>query len=207
MTSMNTGKSSKISFKRHLWLCFFIACFFIFFSSAASVKGLGDVVPPSAAPEEDVGSIDSTIKALYQSITFGEGEKPDLECFRSLFHPKAHFIRLNPDGVDEMDLSGFISSFSQRVKSGQLKSFHESEISRKTEVYASIAQVFSTYQKGMNTKNPEEFICGINSIQLYTDGERWWIISITWQDEQPNNPIPERYKKRRIGRSSSNTRW
>ncbi len=61
------------------------------------------------------------------------------------------------------------------------------------ESYGSIAQVFSTYKKGMNTKNPDEFGRGINSLQLYHDDQRWWVVSITWEDEQDSKPIPEKY--------------
>ena len=31
---------------------------------------------------------------------------------------------------------------------------------------------------------------GVNSVQLYWDGVRWWIASATWDDERPDNPIP-----------------
>jgi len=34
---------------------------------------------------------------------------------------------------------------------------------------------------------------GINSIQLFYDGSRWWIVSIYWQQESPEYPIPEKY--------------
>jgi hypothetical protein len=34
---------------------------------------------------------------------------------------------------------------------------------------------------------------GINSIQLFNDGKRWWIVSIYWQQENANATIPEKY--------------
>ena len=34
---------------------------------------------------------------------------------------------------------------------------------------------------------------GINSIQLVNDGKRWWIASVVWDTEQPDNPIPAQY--------------
>jgi hypothetical protein len=34
---------------------------------------------------------------------------------------------------------------------------------------------------------------GINSIQLFYDGHRWWIVSIYWQHESPQHPVPENY--------------
>jgi hypothetical protein len=33
---------------------------------------------------------------------------------------------------------------------------------------------------------------GINTIQLFSDGKRWWIVSILWQAEGKEK-IPEKY--------------
>jgi hypothetical protein len=147
----------------------------------------------SAVDQTDVSSIDAIVKAIYESITFREGEKPNLERLRSLFTPKAPFIRIMPDAVNKMDLDSFISSFSERAKKGTMKSFYEGEISRKTHAFGSIAQVFTTYNKGISTKDPKSMVRGINSIQLFHDGQRWWISSILWQDETKDNPIPQKY--------------
>lgn len=147
---------------------------------------------------DDTKSIDAIVKAIYESITFPEGEEPNLERFRHLFAPHASFIRITPEGMIKTEVEGFISSFKERIKSGKLKSFTESEISRRTNVYAHIAQVFSVYEKIMNPHDQSNPVRGINSLQLYHDGERWWISSITWEDEQSNNLIPDEYlhKKR-----------
>jgi hypothetical protein len=34
---------------------------------------------------------------------------------------------------------------------------------------------------------------GINSIQLMNDGSRWWIVSVFWDAERPDNPLPAEY--------------
>jgi hypothetical protein len=34
---------------------------------------------------------------------------------------------------------------------------------------------------------------GINSFQLFNDGERWWVLSVYWQHETAEHPIPESY--------------
>jgi hypothetical protein len=31
---------------------------------------------------------------------------------------------------------------------------------------------------------------GVNSIELYFDGARWWISSVMWQSEDEEHPIP-----------------
>jgi len=37
------------------------------------------------------------------------------------------------------------------------------------------------------------FLRGINSIQLFNDGTRWWIVSVYWQAETPTLPLPPEY--------------
>jgi hypothetical protein len=34
---------------------------------------------------------------------------------------------------------------------------------------------------------------GINSLELFNDGSRWWISAVTWEEERPNNPIPKEF--------------
>jgi hypothetical protein len=62
-----------------------------------------------------------------------------------------------------------------------------------TEEYGLIAQAFSTYESRRSAGDPEPFARGINSFQLMNDGERWWVVSVFWQGEGPDFPIPEKY--------------
>lgn len=162
-------------------------------SLASSESGASIGQSSMQVDQTDVSSIDNIVKAVYEAITFSESEKPDMDRLRDLFIPQAIFIHVTPDQVIEMDLASFILTFSERVRTGALKSFYEAEISRKTHLYGSIAQVWSTYKKGIDTEDPVSFGRGINSIQLFNDGKRWWITSILWQDETSDNPIPEKY--------------
>lgn len=143
---------------------------------------------------DDTSSVDAVIKALYESITFVEKNEPDLSRFRSLFAAEAPCLRINKDqSVDRMTVDLFILSFRERIESGTLKSFHESEIARTTQRFGQMAHVFSTYQKGLNVSDPNKMIRGINSIQLFYDGRRWWIGSLMWMDERPDLAIPLEY--------------
>jgi hypothetical protein len=53
--------------------------------------------------------------------------------------------------------------------------------------------VWSTYESRHDPNDPKPFMRGINSIQLFHDGTRWWIVSIYWQQEGPEHPVPEKY--------------
>jgi len=53
--------------------------------------------------------------------------------------------------------------------------------------------VFSTYESRRTLNDEKPFMRGINSFQLWYDGKRWRVITILWQSESPDTPIPEKY--------------
>ena len=56
-----------------------------------------------------------------------------------------------------------------------------------------IAHAFSTYESRRSVDDVELFTRGINSFQLMNGGLRWRVVSIFWQGEGPENPIPANY--------------
>jgi hypothetical protein len=201
------SRSSRLLGRLSCW--FFVLVYFFWGAASWPSSGLDNhhavragtmsMPPPFEVQlqnQEDASSIDRIVTALYEAITFREGATPDLERLRALFTPNAPFIRITAEGPHHMTTASFIASFSERIKTGALKDFHESEVFRKTNAYGSMAQVFSTYRKGLNTEDPARFVLGINSLQLYYDGQRWWISGIVWEDEQAGRPIPREYLKK-----------
>ena len=71
--------------------------------------------------------------------------------------------------------------------------YFEDEIHRKADAYGNIAQVFSTYEGRRAADDAKPLVRGINSIQLLNDGKRWWIVTVFWQPETPDNPLPDKY--------------
>ncbi|MFQ5771581.1 MAG: hypothetical protein ACE5HX_13665, partial [bacterium] len=87
-----------------------------------------------------------------------------------------------------------VDSFIQLAEPFYLdKGFFEQEIARHQEQFGHIAHVFSTYESRNHPNDPEPFARGINSFQLVFVGDRWWIVTIFWEGERPNNPIPDKY--------------
>ena len=89
-----------------------------------------------------------------------------------------------------LDIDGFIARVRDYVEKN---GFYEKEIARRTEQFDQIAHVWSTYESRHKANDPEPFMRGINSIQLFYDESRWWIVSIYWQHESTEHPIPEKY--------------
>jgi hypothetical protein len=53
--------------------------------------------------------------------------------------------------------------------------------------------VFDAYASRNAPGDAKPFARGINSFQLFNDGKRWYIVTIYWDAERPENPIPARY--------------
>jgi hypothetical protein len=53
--------------------------------------------------------------------------------------------------------------------------------------------VFSTYESRHTAQDSVPFTRGINSIQLFFDGTRWWLVTVFWDAERPGLTIPREY--------------
>lgn len=152
----------------------------------------------SPAEKADVSSVNAIVQALYQSVSFEPGKQPDYTRLRSLFHPGGHLAP--PRGEKEphaviVDVDTFITRSREYIVTTGLerKGFFEKEISRKTDSFGHIVHVFSTYESRHRQSDVTPIQRGINSIQLLREGVRWWVVSIVWDIEQPNYPIPAEY--------------
>ncbi|WP_428234847.1 hypothetical protein [Gracilimonas sp.] len=144
---------------------------------------------------KDVESIDNLMEALYASISGEKGEPRDWDRFRNLVIPEA---RLIPTGRNQqgknvyqiMTPEEFIENTDPYfVENG----FYEYEIHREEHHYGRVVHLFSTYGSKRSESDAEPFNKGINSIQLFEDGDRWWVVTIYWAHESEFNPIPEKY--------------
>ena len=143
------------------------------------------------ADPADVASIDSLITALYATISGPQGEPRQWDRFYSLVHPEARLMptRCPADGactvqvLTPQEYRAMAEPFLVR------EGFHEYELARTTERFGHVAHAFSSYESFRRGES-EPFARGINSIQLFWDGTRWWVMSILWDSERPDNPLP-----------------
>jgi hypothetical protein len=147
------------------------------------------------AMTEDVASIDAIITAVYDVISGDAREARDWERFHSLFAPGATLspVVQSETGEFQRRIMTAESYVEQNGIALERNGFHEVEIHRVTEVFGQIAHAFSTYESRRTSQDVEPFARGINSFQLMNDGNRWWIVSIYWQAEAPDRPIPGKY--------------
>jgi hypothetical protein len=143
----------------------------------------------------DNQDIDAVVRALYETISGPASQRRDWDRFRSLFFPGAHLIRttIASDGTPQanmMDVETYIDTTAEYFSQ---QDFFEAEIARRTEVFGNIAHVFSTYEARSDPADSRPMRRGINSIQLYNDGEGWRVINMLWDNEREGNPMPKEY--------------
>lgn len=149
-------------------------------------------VPPPA----DAVSVGSIVAALYASVSHASDAPPDFERMRGIFlyvgmmvpprRPGGEFAVSDVDGLADR----YQKSIASRKEKTQQEGFFEREIARRTDCFGNVCQIFSTYESRHSPSDTSPFERGINSIQLVRDGNRWWIASVTWDTERPDNPIP-----------------
>ena len=154
-----------------------------------SAKRQHVAVPTLKPLDRDVATLDGILAAFYDVISARRGPapmgaRPDALHFgcslrfarvRRRAHPSPRLRSSGLRGRDEFLL------FS--------KGFFENEIHRSAVRFGNFTQVLSTYES-RNTADGPVIARGINSVQLFWDGHRWWIAGAVWDDERPDNPIP-----------------
>jgi len=141
---------------------------------------------------EDVRSIDGIMKAFYEVISGPAGEARQWSRDRTLYIPGVRFVSMGVNAQGEpvarvVDHQQFVDSTDTDLTA---KGFFEWEIHRETKRFGNIAHIFSTYESRI-TKDGPVIARGVNSIELYWDGKRWWIAGAIWDEERKANPLPK----------------
>ncbi len=146
------------------------------------------------ADPADVESVDAIIAALYDVISGAAGQERDWNRFRSLFLPGAHLVPtvLTPDSSIRYVVWSPEDYVTRAGPQLEEVGFFEAEIGRVAESFGNIAHIFSTYESRLE-EDADPIQRGINSIQLFWDGNRWWMVNILWDLEREGREIPERY--------------
>jgi hypothetical protein len=153
---------------------------------------------PAAKPA-DVASADAIITALYDVISGPAGQPRNWDRFRSLFIPGGRLIPATtrtPEGTVRpriLTVEDYIAGAGPGL---ERNGFFERELSRTSETYGSVTHAFSTYDSKRTPQDEKPFARGINSIQLLNDGQRWWVVTVFWDAERPENPIPAKYLRK-----------
>ncbi len=136
-------------------------------------------------------TLDDLIKALDEAIS-GPANK-DRTCMRQLFYLDSRLIPVGRTREGTfvprvLTVDNWIEAVQKRGNG----SFYEVQVKVKSETFAHIAHLWSTYEI-RPTPDGKATVRGINSIQAVFDGTRWKVSQIVWQPETPTESIPEQY--------------
>jgi len=145
--------------------------------------------------DKDVESVDAIINALYTIISGPAGPK-DWDRERHILHPTARMMRGLPPGSPAaapptpglcvFSSEQFIESVKPRL---MVEDFYEYETGREVFRFGRWVHVVSAYASTRAPGQPP-FARGINGIQLWFDGGRWWVMGVIWDWAGDENKIP-----------------
>lgn len=146
---------------------------------------------------DDVSSLDGIIKAYYDVVSVKQGEKVSYERDSLLHLPDAQvgWSQIGKDGKPFLTMTSLKEYHKQSDPYLEKNGFDEKEISRKVEKFGNIYHVWSTYES-RNAAGGKIIERGINSIELFFDGKRFWIITWVFDSERKDNLIPKEYLKK-----------
>jgi len=143
--------------------------------------------------ETDTATIESLFTAVYDGIS---GKRPDWDRLRPLFHPDARLIP--PAGEENPPTALSFDQFQECALKNIAsltpdQGFYEREIAHKAETFGNMAHIWSTYESRRQPDDATPFARGINSFQFVRHDNRWWVLTILWDAERSDNPIPDKY--------------
>ena len=148
-------------------------------------------VPRIAARPSDVGTVESIVKADYECISGGVGVPRQWARDFTLYDPNARSFTPSRDDKGVLTVwSPTQQEYADEADAHFVKEgFVEHELAHKIYRFGNVATVFSSYEGKMSTTGAT-YSRGVNIYQLYYDGKRWWISSVSWDGASYVNDIP-----------------
>lgn len=149
----------------------------------AMVVGLfaTSIVSSQEPAEVDVATIDGIINAYYEVVSGPAGEVVDASRDRSLHHPSAWVSIAGLDAEEKPTVTVMSLSDYHGDNEPREEGFFEIETGRSVSRSGNMAHVWSSYTSA-TTDGGEPFTSGVNSITLFFDGTRWWIMGWMFDD-------------------------
>jgi hypothetical protein len=152
-------------------------------------------IPKVTPRSEDVSTIDGMVKAYYEVVSGPADQPRQWGRDATLYIPGMRFVIIAEDptgnaAAESMTHQEFVDS-SEAALNG--KPFYEREIHRVIHRAGNIAHVLSTAEHRSSENGPVEGR-GIDSLDLYWDGTRWWIASANlWEINTAKHPLQREF--------------
>ncbi len=145
---------------------------------------------------DTVSSLSGIMKGYYDVVSVEKGGKVSYERDSLMHWPKVNVgtVGMNKSGKPVFHYISLKEFHRLSDPVIEKEGFFEREIFRKVEKFGAIYHVWSTYES-RNTATGPVIERGINSIEMFYDGTRFWILGWFYDAERKQNPIPQEYLK------------
>ncbi len=135
-------------------------------------------------------AIDYITEEFYESLSFQDGEMPDLDAVRSIFYEDGLMVDNSFGKPITFTAESFTRNLEAKIADGTILQFMQRELYSTTEVFGKIAQRISVYEYSLADHETEKLPRGINYIQFIQVNDNWRITSMVWNDENENHQVP-----------------
>ncbi len=134
----------------------------------------------------DVRDPRAVVEGVYALISGAAGVARDWDRFRTLYLPGARLLRTTVDAHGRVQPAHFsVEEYIANVTELFAREpFHEFATGFRIERFGAVASVRSAYEAKRDPGDPRPFKSGVNFVQLFHDGDRWWIASVVWDNER-----------------------
>jgi hypothetical protein len=146
----------------------------------------------TATEAEDRAGIGAAIDEMYAMISGPKGPR-DWSRQANCFHPEARQIRtwIDESGRPACKVMSPADYANDTTPFFAENDFHEIETARRIDLFGNIAQVWSAYEARRALDDAEPERRGINSIQLFKDPDKGWLImAMLWDNEREGLVLP-----------------
>ena len=145
-------------------------------------------------------TIEGVMTELYAAVTRAPGRPFEWNRLRAVMLPGAIMLpqpRQRQGRSEIMNVDQFIdwidAGWKPIIGTANDRGFYERQTNLVVDQYGDIAQAFTTYEKGPFEPRGVQGR-GINTVQLVRRDGRWYILSITWDEENTAGPLPPKYR-------------
>ncbi|MGQ8364948.1 hypothetical protein [Glaciecola sp. 1036] len=141
---------------------------------------------------QDNIALEDIAPTLYSIVSGAPGEARNWDLFKSLFANNGTitpvFHEQDKPVIEQMSVASFIALNESLFND---IGFYESEVDSMIIEVGHMATIISLYESREAPGQPV-YSTGINSFQLVNDGNRWCVISVTWDSDKGGHPIPSK---------------
>jgi hypothetical protein len=141
----------------------------------------------------NVRAIDYITEDFYESLSFQDGELPDLETVQGVFYADGLLVNNSFSKPVTFTAESFVQAMEAQIAAGTLLQFMQRELYSKTDIFGKVAQRLSVYEYSLADHEIDNLPRGINYIQFILVDDSWRITSMVWSDENENHQIPREF--------------